>query len=626
LLEVAYPEATVSYTYDAVGNRLTERRIAAGAGGGLLADKSYGYDDRDRLLEIVDAAAPAESAAYRYDANGNQVARTRGGLETRYRFDSRDQLVGVEEDVAGGGFRLLGRYLYDWRGLRVEKRWSESAGDPTLRHLRFTWDGLRLVAEHGADGATVARYAFGADGVLEMTHSTEGQSLYLVDALGTPTTLLASDASVRERVTFDAWGEVRNRVGGSENRFGFTGHELDEEGELYYAKARFFDSRSGRFASEDPFAGIADTPPSLHRYLYAYGNPTVFADPNGEATVEVFGRKVWMPDAVVDWTLYQVGQATGLAEQLQHRVQSLQDAARSDSIEPAPILGGLAREAQRGFERNGRLIRAYREGGFLGLDRERQNILTEAIADAKTKLRELPVVRLNAPIAEAFDAQLQGSSLGVARAKVRFAFEATEDALLIAGTAAAIQSAAARTPAMASRVAIAEEAAAADVVAAQNAIRAQAAVEAESVSGVGARNIGALDSPAMVEDVAQGFVNQPRSIRAQVMRGAAAPTTSGYAHLRDPSNVGVKPFTRRQHREALAANRAANQGVLRSDRSGRILAQPQQSKRGRTPPINEANLDHVVPMDAQGTNSYRNLQILARDENLTKRNKREEPP
>jgi hypothetical protein len=101
----------------------------------------------------------------------------------------------------------------------------------------------------------------------------------------------------------------------------------------------------------------------------------------------------------------------------------------------------------------------------------------------------------------------------------------------------------------------------------------------------------------------------------------APPPPSPYAHLKDPKNVGVKPFTKRQHREGLAANRAANNGVLRSDKSGRILDPPTQSRAGVTPSPNEAQLDHCVPIDACGTNSYRNLQILARDENITKSNK-----
>ena len=70
LVEVAYPEAVITYTYDAAGNRLTERRVASG-GGALLEDRTYGYDIRDRLLSVVDRASPAESATHGDDGDGN---------------------------------------------------------------------------------------------------------------------------------------------------------------------------------------------------------------------------------------------------------------------------------------------------------------------------------------------------------------------------------------------------------------------------------------------------------------------------------------------------------------------------------------------------------------------------
>ena len=49
----------------------------------------------------------------------------------------------------------------------------------------------------------------------------------------------------------------------------------------YYAKARFYDPEVGRFLSEDPAQPDLTTPPSLHKYLYAYGNPTRYWDPLG---------------------------------------------------------------------------------------------------------------------------------------------------------------------------------------------------------------------------------------------------------------------------------------------------------------------------------------------------------
>jgi RHS repeat-associated protein len=62
---------------------------------------------------------------------------------------------------------------------------------------------------------------------------------------------------------------------------GFTGYIKDSESGLYYARARYYDPSIGRFMTEDPEAGRDLQPPSLHRYLYAYANPTVYADPTG---------------------------------------------------------------------------------------------------------------------------------------------------------------------------------------------------------------------------------------------------------------------------------------------------------------------------------------------------------
>jgi len=48
-----------------------------------------------------------------------------------------------------------------------------------------------------------------------------------------------------------------------------------------YLRARWYAPGQGRFVSEDPFAGWAELPYSLHAYQYAYSNPVVFTDPTG---------------------------------------------------------------------------------------------------------------------------------------------------------------------------------------------------------------------------------------------------------------------------------------------------------------------------------------------------------
>jgi len=69
----------------------------------------------------------------------------------------------------------------------------------------------------------------------------------------------------------------------------------------FYAKARFYDPEVGRFLTEDPAEPDLTSPPSLHKYLYAYGNPTYYTDPDGrEVSITPKGNYVVSyPDGTV---------------------------------------------------------------------------------------------------------------------------------------------------------------------------------------------------------------------------------------------------------------------------------------------------------------------------------------
>ncbi|MDZ4779869.1 MAG: HNH endonuclease domain-containing protein [Planctomycetia bacterium] len=76
--------------------------------------------------------------------------------------------------------------------------------------------------------------------------------------------------------------------------------------------------------------------------------------------------------------------------------------------------------------------------------------------------------------------------------------------------------------------------------------------------------------------------------------------------------------------EVLDANRARNKGVLRDDRTGEIPSEPKQSKKGKKPKDNEAQVDHVFPRSKGGPNSFRNAEVRSRKSNIEKSNTVEE--
>lgn len=94
--------------------------------------------------------------------------------------------------------------------------------------------------------------------------------------------------NVLEAVDYYPFGGVRvdEKSGGYENKYKYTGKELDADTGLYYYGARYYDAGIGRFVSEDPIAlfnpeQFLFDPQQLNFYSYGRNNPVLYNDPNG---------------------------------------------------------------------------------------------------------------------------------------------------------------------------------------------------------------------------------------------------------------------------------------------------------------------------------------------------------
>jgi RHS repeat-associated protein len=65
----------------------------------------------------------------------------------------------------------------------------------------------------------------------------------------------------------------------------FAGEQYDVGVNLYYLRARWYNQRTGRFITADTNEGAAEVPSSLHRYVYAGGDPINEIDPLGESAL-----------------------------------------------------------------------------------------------------------------------------------------------------------------------------------------------------------------------------------------------------------------------------------------------------------------------------------------------------
>ncbi|MCQ4167733.1 RHS repeat domain-containing protein, partial [Tahibacter harae] len=259
------------------------------------------------------------------------------GTPRVYTYDARDRMKALS---LGNGTTL--HFTYHADGLRREK-----TDDSTT--TRYQYDGQSLLAETNTIGNTLKHYHYSAEQLLAETKAgtTPQRRQYLLDALRSPIALLTAEGVISARTSYDAFGEVRAQLGTTgalitPNReaanaelpntdgqaIGFTGYLKDTESGLYYAKARYYDPATARFNTEDPEAGKDLEPPSLHRYLYAYANPTVYVDPTGRCANNWCGA----------------GMAYGFAKTDEERAQAAHLWVNSD-----PVVAGFAAAAVKTY-------------------------------------------------------------------------------------------------------------------------------------------------------------------------------------------------------------------------------------------------------------------------------------
>jgi RHS repeat-associated protein len=247
---------TENYTYDPVGNRLTD-----------LGSASWSYNTSNEL-------SSRPSVSYTYDANGNTTTKTDSTGTTTYSWDFENRLSSVTLPGSGGTVS----FKYDPFGRRIYK---SSSGATSI----FTYDGDNLVETVNASGGVVARYTQGAsiDQPLAMLRGST-TSYYETDGLGSVSSLTDTTGALAETYTYDSFGNTTNSSGSLTNFFRYTAREFDTETNLYFYRARYYDPQGGRFISEDPIG--FDGGPNF--YAYVKNSPVGKFDPTGLATCDYF--------------------------------------------------------------------------------------------------------------------------------------------------------------------------------------------------------------------------------------------------------------------------------------------------------------------------------------------------
>jgi RHS repeat-associated protein len=258
-----------TYTFDRYGNRNFNESLTTTLPKGCMDGSTPVVCEADKEIFNPDLNPSnnrmAANQGWSYDAAGNVITDAEG---RQFSYDAENKQREVKDSLN----QTIGQYFFDGDGKRVKKI-VPGTGEATI----FVYDaGGKLIGEYST------------------AISQEPKVQYLTnDHLGSPRINTDQDGNITSRTDYMPYGEeiiaLGNRTAndhylGDDVRQGFTGYENDEETELDFAQARYYNCRLGRFKSPDPLylelRRLSD-PQRLNLVVYTRNRPFLYRDPSG---------------------------------------------------------------------------------------------------------------------------------------------------------------------------------------------------------------------------------------------------------------------------------------------------------------------------------------------------------
>lgn len=302
---------SISYTYDAVGN-ITQ--IIDNSNTISKSNTVYEYDDLYRLVlaSTTLASTSPYKHVYAYSPVGNITNSSLGAYEyedlghnnphavtsiagVEYSYDNNGNLASTSAGAAylwdyknrmtqssiGGNTTS---YDYDYNGDRVFKTTSEGTTFYPFTHYEIT------------DTGTTTKYVYAGDqlvATIELATPAPRIDYVYSDHLGSTDVVLGDDGYLTQVIDYHPFGDVRidEQYNDYTQDRKYIGQEYDEESQMSYLNARYYDGTRGKFISQDPVfweigqtkdgVAVLKNPQTQNSYSYAQNNPIVYKDPEG---------------------------------------------------------------------------------------------------------------------------------------------------------------------------------------------------------------------------------------------------------------------------------------------------------------------------------------------------------
>jgi len=313
----------LTYVYDQVGNiiEIQDNSVTPTA-----KNMIYDYDDLDRLISAQSQglADGDYTRTYTYDEIGNMTYKS--DLGTMSYLSTGDPTPNAITNLPqatftydkNGNLTNDGQKSYNWN----IKNQLINSGD-----INFSYDqyGNKIKSENTKTGEKIIYvnkyfemrnglpiYYILLNNLRIASIENENISYYHHDHLGGTNLITDQNGYVTQVLDYFPYGTqlINEKLGNTESKYSFTGKELDEDLDLYYFEARYYNHKIGRFMSQDPYHFMLDfriediekleesqkiekikaqqqimnflkDPQKWNSYTYVENNPIKYIDPLG---------------------------------------------------------------------------------------------------------------------------------------------------------------------------------------------------------------------------------------------------------------------------------------------------------------------------------------------------------
>jgi RHS repeat-associated protein len=311
----------IYFTYDAVGNITQINDVSSTTASKLVV---FGYDDLHRLTSASTTAATSTAyrQTYSYSSIGNisglktntSATSTYTYAETNYANPHAATSIGGASLTYdnNGNLRSYGSKTYGWD---YRNRMASSTEGATNLTFKYDHSNQRILKGdgtatttytnqyHNIAGATTTRYIY-AGGEVVATITADGISTTTTythaDHLGSTNAVTDSNGDLTKTLDYYPYGSERINSGSDDQQRTYIGQYFDDDIDLSYLNARYYNGAQGQFLSMDPaYLALGDEkqvkdlssfnqqiyltdPQGLNSYAYARDNPITRSDPTGK--------------------------------------------------------------------------------------------------------------------------------------------------------------------------------------------------------------------------------------------------------------------------------------------------------------------------------------------------------